>query len=154
MTGTAAVGLIAPVARIWQASGAAVEGANPYGGRKQAEKFYPAVERGIGAETVPSQDIVYRKTAPPAAPQAAAGKEPEGEDVFKAQEVTAERTQALNRVFSYQAPQVRSTQSGLEPAGPASQSGAEESINYNRLTEELMVRIERRLRAERRKFGL
>ena len=29
-----------------------------------------------------------------------------------------------------------------------------DEINYNRLTEELLVRVERRLRAERRKFGL
>lgn len=102
--------------------------------------------------------MIFRSPAP-AAVQDSAPREQEGEAVLAAQTVPPEQARAMNRAFSYSAPAGTGRGAGAEPealfeqrvqtAGPDAQE-----VNYNRLTEEIMVRIERRLRAERRKFGL
>ena len=104
--------------------------------------------------------IVYRSPARPASP---AGQPPaapavpgqlEGEDVFRAQTVSSGQVRAMEQAFSYQAPGSRREKGGQSVAESAYAPRAEKQINYNRLTEEILIRLERRLRAERRKFGL
>ena len=101
--------------------------------------------------------IVYRSPAPqPAAVQAV--PEQSGEDVLR-QQMVSPAAAPLNAAFSYQAPAMPAA-ANTEPTELTREQEAQiaervlEEINYNRLTEELLVRVERRLRAERRKFGL
>ena len=97
--------------------------------------------------------IVYRSPAP----QPAAVPEQSGEDVLRQQIVNP--AAPLNAAFSYQAPAMPAA-ANTEPTELTREQEAQiaervlDEINYNRLTEELLVRVERRLRAERRKFGL
>ena len=100
--------------------------------------------------------IVYRSPAPqPAAVQAV--PEQSGEDVLRQQIVSP--AVPHNAAFSYQMP-VEPAAANTEPIELTREQEAQiaervlDEINYNRLTEELLVRVERRLRAERRKFGL
>lgn len=105
--------------------------------------------------------MVFRKPASrqDVYPRASAQREADGEDVLRQQAVGAA---ALNAAFSY--PQAAADSSAVAASGqPVVLDDGQETqiigrlmdeINYNRLTEELLVRVERRLRAERRKFGL
>lgn len=124
---------------------------------RAAEDRPPA---GAPERTEGNPAIVYRspaRPASPAQPQAASPVAPgqlEGEDVFRAQTVSDGQVRAMEQAFSYQAPGNRREESERSGFESAYAPRAEESINYNRLTEEILVRLERRLRAERRKFGL
>lgn len=97
--------------------------------------------------------IVYRSPAP----QPAAVPEQSGEDVLRQQIVSP--AVPHNAAFSYQMP-AEPAAANTEPTELTREQEAQiaervlDEINYNRLTEELLVRVERRLRAERRKFGL
>lgn len=102
--------------------------------------------------------MIFRSPAPAAA-QGSAPREQEGEAVLAAQAAPPEQVRAMNRAFSYSAPV--NTENSVEAAPDAlleqqlrTDGQGEQTVNYNRLAEEIMVRIERRLRAERRKFGL
>ena len=83
--------------------------------------------------------------------------EQSGEDVLRQQIVNP--AAPLSAAFSYQAPAMPAA-ANTEPTELTREQEAQiaervlDEINYNRLTEELLVRVERRLRAERRKFGL
>ncbi|USF27034.1 hypothetical protein N510_001968 [Firmicutes bacterium ASF500] len=155
------------------------EGERPYGKRSVPERSghssrRPEAEKAQGERdgetyvqsvltperTEGNPVIVYRS---PARPGSLAGEpasapalpgQVEGEDVFRAQTVTPGQARALGQAFSYEAPERRREERGQLPADGVPPLRAEESINYNRLTEEILVRLERRLRAERRKFGL
>lgn len=124
---------------------------------RPAEDTPPA---GAPGQTEGLPVILYRTPArpaatpgtPPASP-AAAGQL-EGEEVFRAQTVSGGQVRRMEQAFSYQAPGSRKEECGQSAADSPSPSRVEEQINYNRLTEEILVRLERRLRAERRKFGL
>lgn len=115
-----------------------------------------AVRKNGSGEGGPA--MIFRSPAPAAA-QRAPAQEREGEAVLAAQAVPPERARAMNRAFSYSAPEA--TKSGMEAAPDVlfeqrvqTSGQGEREVNYNRLTEEILVRLERRLRAERRKFGL
>lgn len=144
----------------YREAGAEMAGASPVTVYREAESTAaPAAVR----EAKPV--IVYRNPAKPAAQAdtSGAGVQPasvpgelEGEAVFQAQTLPEGQLRALERAYSYQAP--GSAPDAAPEGGTAAESTAppkaEASINYNRLTEEILVRLERRLRAERRKFGL
>ena len=124
------------------------------------EKTLPgAPSAGTGADSSGEgrPAMIFRTPAPPEA-RTAPAPEQEGESVLAAQTIAPEQARAVSRAFSYTSPaSAGSTEPPPEvPAEQRSQTTglAAEDINYNRLTEELLVRIERRLRAERRKFGL
>ena len=115
-----------------------------------------AVRKNGSGEGGPA--MIFRSPAPAAA-QRAPAQEREGEAVLAAQAVPPERARAMNRAFSYSAPEA--AKSGMEAAPDVlfeqrvqTSGQGEREVNYNRLTEEILVRLERRLRAERRKFGL
>lgn len=126
--------------------------------KRDGETYVPSVLAPERGEDRPV--IVYRSPArpvSPAQPQAASPAVPgqlEGEDVFRAQTVSDGQVRAMEQAFSYRAPGNRREESERSGFESAYAPRAEESINYNRLTEEILVRLERRLRAERRKFGL
>ena len=102
--------------------------------------------------------MIFRSPAPAAA-QGSAPREQEGEAVLTAQAVPPEQVRAMNRAFSYASPvnienSAEAAPDTLFEQRVRTDGQGEQAVNYNRLTEEIMVRIERRLRAERRKFGL
>ncbi len=102
--------------------------------------------------------MIFRSPAPAAA-QGSAPQEQEGEAVLAAQAIPPEQVRAMNRAFSYASPVNPENSAEAAPDTLFEQrvrtdGQGEQAVNYNRLTEEIMVRIERRLRAERRKFGL
>jgi len=129
--------------------------AQPLGPAEQTISGMAPAQSGGKSPGEDGPAIVYRSPAPAAA---RAPKAQEGEAVLAAQTVGPDRMKSANRAFSYPDPG-GGWGAGAKPAGPAGQEGrmlgqAAGSINYDRLTEEILVRIERRLRAERRKFGL
>lgn len=136
----------------------AAEGTMPEFPACRASEGHPSA--GAPGRTEGSQAIVYRSHArpvSPAQPQTASPAAPgqmEGEDVFRAQTVSDGQVRAMEQAFSYQAPGNRREESERSGFESAYAPRVEEPINYNRLTEEILVRLERRLRAERRKFGL
>ena len=107
-------------------------------------------------------EVVYRQprrqeSQPPAAGH---GGELEGEDVLKAQSVSPSRVAAMNAAYSYDARQGRSERSERAAAETLSREQEEqivrrvlEDFNYNRMAAEVLDRVERRLRTERRKVG-
>lgn len=105
-----------------------------------------------------SPAMIFRSPAP-AAVQSAVSQEREGEDILAAQAIPAEQAGTMNRAFSYSAPTGTGGDVELAPGVLFEQRAqtagqGEQEVNYNRLAEEILIRIERRLRAERRKFGL
>ena len=117
----------------------------------------PSVRRGENTAGEAGPAMIFRTPAPSVG-KTLPSQEQEGESVLAAQAAEPDRVRAMNRAFSYTAPAAAARAepaSGAQPEQPVTAAGQETSdINYNRLTEELLVRIERRLRAERRKFGL
>ena len=102
--------------------------------------------------------MIFRSPAPAAA-QDSVPREQEGEAVLAAQAAPPEQVRAMNRAFSYASPvnpenSVEAAPDTLFEQRVRTDGQGEQAVNYNQLTEEIMVRIERRLRAERRKFGL
>ncbi len=102
--------------------------------------------------------MVYRSPVPPPAAKGGAQEE-SGEDVLRRQLAAPPRPASAGTPPDSGAP----ASYGASAAAPAELSPEQErrlagqvldEINYNRLTEEILVRVERRLRAERRKFGL
>lgn len=87
--------------------------------------------------------------------------ESSGEEVLRAQTVSPARAAAMNQAYSY--PPVSSNSGGRSSkmtAEPLTREQEDritqrvlEDINYNRMASEVLDRVERRLRAERRKFG-
>ncbi len=113
--------------------------------------------------TAPSQDapkgtgqsVVYR--LPPRPQSAPQEKEESGEEVLRAQSVDAGYVSAMNAAYSYQAPESRPRP---EAPGAISQETEEriiqqvlQDLNYNRMAAQVLDRVERRLRTERRKIG-
>ena len=113
--------------------------------------------------TAPSQDapkgtgqsVVYR--LPPWPQSAPQEKEESGEEVLRAQSVDAGYVSAMNAAYSYQAPESRPRP---EAPGAISQETEEriiqqvlQDLNYNRMAAQVLDRVERRLRTERRKIG-
>lgn len=113
--------------------------------------------------TAPSQDapkgtgqsVVYR--LPPRPQSAPREKEESGEEVLRAQSVDAGYVSAMNAAYSYQAPESRPRP---EAPGAISQETEEriiqqvlQDLNYNRMAAQVLDRVERRLRTERRKIG-
>ena len=119
----------------------------------------PAKGTQKAAAPAPQTRIIYRSPERRAEPpsQGTTG-ETSGEAVLQAQTVGAARAAAMNAAYSY-------PPGGTEkkPGLPAEELTAEqeeritqrllEDINYNRMASEVLDRVERRLRAERRKFG-
>lgn len=104
-------------------------------------------------------EVVYRQpqrqeSQPPAAGQ---GGELEGEDVLKAQSVSPSRVAAMNAAYSYDARQGRSERAAAETLSREQEEQIVrrvlEDFNYNRMAAEVLDRVERRLRTERRKVG-
>ncbi len=101
------------------------------------------------------QGVVYRLPArPQSVPQE---KEERGEEVLRAQSVDAGYVSAMNAAHSYQAPESRPRP---EVPGAISQETEErivqqvlQDLNYNRMAAQVLERVERRLRTERRTFG-
>lgn len=115
-----------------------------------------AIRRNGPGEGGPA--MIFRSPVPAAA-QPAPPQEQEGEAVLAAQAASSERARAMNRAFSYSVPEVTKSGMGAAPDARFEQriqtaGQGEREVNYNRLTEEILIRLERRLRAERRKFGL
>ncbi len=84
------------------------------------------------------------------------GGDSSGEEVLKAQTVSPAQAAALSTAYSYGVDPSR----GGAAAAPITREQetriAElvlEDLNYNRMAAEVLDRVERRLRAERRKFG-
>ena len=113
--------------------------------------------------TAPSQDapkgtgqsVVYR--LPPRPQSAPQEKEESGEEVLRAQSVDAGYVSAMNTAYSYQTPESRPRP---EAPGAISQETEEriiqqvlQDLNYNRMAAQVLDRVERRLRTERRKIG-
>ena len=101
------------------------------------------------------QGVVYRLPArPQSVPQE---KEESGEEVLRAQSVDAGYVSAMNAAYSHQAPESRPRP---EVPGAISQETEEriiqqvlQDLNYNRMAAQVLERVERRLRTERRTFG-
>ena len=101
------------------------------------------------------QGVVYRLPArPQSVPQE---KEESGEEVLRAQSVDAGYVSAMNAAYSHQAPE---SQPRPEVPGAISQETEErivqqvlQDLNYNRMAAQVLERVERRLRTERRKIG-
>ena len=101
------------------------------------------------------QSVVYR--LPPRPQSAPQEKEESGEEVLRAQSVDAGYVSAMNAAYSYQAPESRPRP---EAPGAISQETEEriiqqvlQDLNYNRMAAQVLDRVERRLRTERRKIG-
>lgn len=101
------------------------------------------------------QSVVYR--LPPRPQSASQEKEESGEEVLRAQSVDAGYVSAMNAAYSYQAPESRPRP---EAPGAISQETEEriiqqvlQDLNYNRMAAQVLDRVERRLRTERRKIG-
>lgn len=101
------------------------------------------------------QSVVYR--LPPRPQSAPQEKEESGEEVLRAQSVDAGYVSAMNAAYSYQAPESRPRP---ETPGAISQETEEriiqqvlQDLNYNRMAAQVLDRVERRLRTERRKIG-
>ncbi len=99
--------------------------------------------------------MVYR--LPPRPQSAPQEKEESGEEVLRAQSVDAGYVSAMNAAYSYQAPESRPRP---ETPGAISQETEEriiqqvlQDLNYNRMAAQVLDRVERRLRTERRKIG-
>ena len=99
--------------------------------------------------------MVYR--LPPRPQSAPQEKEESGEEVLRAQSVDAGYVSAMNAAYSYQAPESRPRP---EASGAISQETEEriiqqvlQDLNYNRMAAQVLDRVERRLRTERRKIG-
>lgn len=99
--------------------------------------------------------MVYR--LPPRPQSAPLEKEESGEEVLRAQSVDAGYVSAMNAAYSYQAPESRPRP---EAPGAISQETEEriiqqvlQDLNYNRMAAQVLDRVERRLRTERRKIG-
>ena len=118
----------------------------------------PAAQRTLRPDTQNGTPIIHRRPEHPAPAQGPAGED-SGEAVLKAQTVSPAQAASLNAAYSY--PPGSGT--GRDPARPAAELTREqeeritqrvlEDINYNRMASEVLERVERRLRAERRKFG-
>lgn len=110
------------------------------------------------AAAPPGATVIHRRPQKPEVPAAPMPvEESSGEEVLKAQTVDAAQVAAMNAAFSYNA-----EPSGSHPAAaPVITPEQEERIagrvleelNYNRMAAEVLDRVERRLRAERRKIG-
>ena len=102
--------------------------------------------------------MIYR--APERRPDAGARpEESSGEEILRAQSVTPARAAALNAAYSYGTEQSsRAERAPAEVLSPEAEeriaSQVLREINYNRMAAEVLDRVERRLRTERRKFGL
>lgn len=101
------------------------------------------------------QSVVYR--LPPRPQSAPQEKEESGEEVLRAQSVDAGYVSAMNAAYSYQVPESRPRP---EAPGAISQETEEriiqqvlQDLNYNRMAAQVLDRVERRLRTERRKIG-
>ena len=108
-----------------------------------------------GAPKGTGQSVVYR--LPPRPQSAPQEKEESGEEVLRAQSVDAGYVSAMNAAYSYQAPESRPRP---EAPGAISQETEEriiqqvlQDLNYNRMAAQVLDRVERRLRTERRKIG-
>ena len=112
--------------------------------------------RGSRQGQAPAPPMIHRKAERPAAAQETAGAD-SGEAVLQAQTVSPAKAAAMNAAFSYPP-----GQTGMSAPGPETLTAEQEEritqrvledINYNRMADEVLDRVERRLRAERRKFG-
>ena len=132
-------------------AGPAVRGAAPAEGPHR--KGTPARRTDAGAR------VIHRKPVQPA--EAGAKPSPEegsGEEILRAQSVPPAKA-ALNAAYSYGAeqssPAARAPAEALSPeAEERIASQVLRELNYNRMAAEVLDRVERRLRTERRKFGL
>ena len=111
-----------------------------------------------GHEAAPR--IIYRMPErPAAAAPTSEGGESEGEAVLQAQTISPARAAAMNAIGSY--PPGQTADHIHSPVSePLSREQEDqitrrvlEDINYNRMASEVLDRVERRLRTERRKFG-
>lgn len=112
--------------------------------------------RPTGTQSVPK--MIYRRPEHPAPAQGESGGD-NGEAVLRAQTVSPARVAAMNAAYSYPP----GSNTGSNPTPPVEELTAEqeeritkrvlEDINYSRMASEVLDRVERRLRAERRKFG-
>ena len=112
--------------------------------------------RGSRQGQAPVPPMIHRKAERPAAAQETAGAD-SGEAVLQAQTVSPAKAAAMTAAFSYPP-----GQTGRSAPGPETLTAEQEEritqrvledINYNRMADEVLDRVERRLRAERRKFG-
>ena len=93
-----------------------------------------------------------------APPPAQAPQELEGEAALRAQSVSPAQVAAWNEAFSYDAG--RTARQTRDQETPLSREEEErviqrvlKDLNYNRMADEVLDRVERRLRTERRKIG-
>ena len=133
-------------------AGPAVRGAAPAEGPHR--KGTPARRTDAGAR------VIHRRPVQPA--EAGTKPSPEegsGEEILRAQSVPPAKAAALNAAYSYGAeqssPAARAPAEALSPeAEERIASQVLRELNYNRMAAEVLDRVERRLRTERRKFGL
>lgn len=149
------------------ASGENVGAAEPFapllrtGGQADAARLQDTSARSGQSGPSRAQDIpkmIYRRPEHPAPAQGESSAD-SGEAVLQAQTVSPARVAAMNAAYSY--PPGGNT--GRNPAPPVEELTREqeeritqrvlEDINYNRMASEVLDRVERRLRTERRKFG-
>ena len=106
----------------------------------------------------PGATVIHRRPQKPEVPAAPMPvEESSGEEVLKAQTVDAAQVAAMNAAFSYGAEPSRPHSAAAPVITPEQEERIAgrvlEELNYNRMAAEVLDRVERRLRAERRKIG-
>ena len=106
----------------------------------------------------PGATVIHRRPQKPEVPAAPMPvEESSGEEVLKAQTVDAAQVAAMNAAFSYGAEPSRPHSAAAPVITPEQEERIAgrvlEELNYNRMAAEVLDRVERRLRAERRKTG-
>ena len=115
--------------------------------------------RRSSAPDAPRSSIIYR--APErreSALPAASGGESSGEEGLRAQTVQPARPAAVSGAYAYPDGAAKPANSPMDTPLTREQENriterVLEDLNYNRMAAEVLERVERRLRAERRKFG-
>lgn len=116
-------------------------------------------ERISGVQAAPQ--IIYRNPERRSdSPSRSETGESSGEAILQAQTVSPAKAAAMNAAYSYPPGGQGSGNPAASAMGPLTREQEEritqrvlEDINYNRMASEVLDRVERRLRAERRKFG-
>lgn len=116
-------------------------------------------ERTSGVQAAPQ--IIYRSPERRSdSPSRSDTGESSGEAILQAQTVSPAKAAAMNAAYSYPPGGQGSGNPAASAMGPLTREQEEritqrvlEDINYNRMASEVLDRVERRLRAERRKFG-
>lgn len=116
-------------------------------------------ERTSGVQAAPQ--IIYRSPERRSdSPSRSETGESSGEAILQAQTVSPAKAAAMNAAYSYPPGGQGSGNPAASAMGPLTREQEEritqrvlEDINYNRMASEVLDRVERRLRAERRKFG-